>query len=211
MDSYQESLGLYLRALSDNPEDFESAWKCARAYWKYAEAAKTKQVAEWKEICAASGKLGMHYAEKAMATAPGRPDGYYYYALNAGIYADGVSMLTALMAGLKEKVQGSLEKVYELDPLYDNAEAILGLGRFWSVVPWPFRDRQKALVYYREYQSTEYFSKKDEARLYLAELLLELSGDENIAEARALLERVVASGNKDICQRARRLLDKTKP
>ena len=43
----------------------------------------------------------MHYAQKAIDLEPNKPEGYYYYGLSVGIYADGVSVLTALREGLK--------------------------------------------------------------------------------------------------------------
>jgi hypothetical protein len=38
----------------------------------------------------------MKYAQKAGELDPAKPEGYYYYGLNVGIYSDGVSIFTAL-------------------------------------------------------------------------------------------------------------------
>lgn len=92
--------------------------------------------------------------------------------------------------------------------LYDNAGAILALGRYWALVPWPFKDEKKALKYYREYQATQYFKKSDEGPLYLAELLLKLKRKEYEAEAKTLLEKMAHSNNEDCCGQAKRLLAK---
>ncbi len=203
---YQQCIGLYLKALRADPGDYEAKWKCARTYREYGKAAKKLRVAGWKDICARCGKEGMKWAEKAIDQEPDKPDGYYYYGVNAGIYAEGVSMFTAFRQGLRGKVQRAFEKVYELDKMYEEGDAILALGRYWAVVPWPFKDRKKALRYYREYQATPYFTHSHEAQLYLAELLLELNVEAHRAEATALLERVSHTDNEDYHDEALRLL-----
>lgn len=210
MVNYKQSINLYLKALEVSPDDYETNWKCARAYRDYGEEAKKQVVEGWKDICATYGKEGMKYAQKAMELEPTRPDGYYYYGLNVGIYSDGVSILTALAEGLKNKTQTSFEKSYELDKMYDDAGPILALGRFWAVVPWPFKDNEKALAFYREYQTTRYFYEKDEGKIYLSELLLKLKGREKIAEAKSLLEKVAQSDEKYFRDWAMRLLENTR-
>lgn len=210
MENYNRSIDLYLEALKANPNDYGANWKCARAYREYGEEAKKQSVEGWKEICARYGKEGMKYAKKAMELGPNKPHGYYYYGLNVGIYSDGVSILKALAEGLKNKTQSSFEKAYELDKMYNEAGPILALGRFWAVVPWPYKDKKKALQYYREYQSTRYFAEKDEGKVYLAELLLNLKGKENIEEAKTLLEKASQSDEKYFRDWAKRLLKKIK-
>ncbi len=150
----------------------------------------------------------MKYAEKAVEQRPDKPDGHYYYGLNAGIYSDGVSIFTALAEGLKSKTQSSFEKAYVLDKMYNEAGPILALGRFWAVVPWPYKDKKKALKFYREYQKTRYFNKKVEGKIYLAEVLLELKGKENKEEAKALLKKASRSDEKYFIDWAKRLLRK---
>ncbi len=210
LENYKQSIALYLKALGANPDNFEANWKGARAYREYGEEAKKRNVEGWKKICAKYGKEGMKYAQKAKALQQNKPDGYYYYGLNVGIYSDGVSILTALAEGLKTKTQNGFEKAYELDKMYDDAGPILAIGRFWAVVPWPFKDKKKALKYYREYQATKYFADKDEGKIYLAELLLKLKGKDNKEEAKTLLEKVTQSDEKYFRDWANRLLTKIK-
>jgi tetratricopeptide (TPR) repeat protein len=206
LDNYKESIGLYLKAVAANPNSYEANWKCARAHRTYADNAKKHKIEGWKDICARYGKMGMKYGQTAKELEPNKPHGHYYYGLSVGIYSDGVSVLTALADGLKSKAQRSLEKAYELDKMYDKAGPIIGLGRFWAAIPWPFRDKKKALKLYREYQATEYFANNDEAKVYLAELLLKLKGEENRAEARSLLEKAAQTDDLFYRDWAKRLL-----
>jgi tetratricopeptide (TPR) repeat protein len=193
LENYKKSIELYVKAVEQQPDDFEANWKCARAYREYADKAKKKGIEGWKDICEQYGKAGMQYAKKAIELRPERPEGYYYYGLNVGIYSDGVSILTALSEGLKDKTQQSFEKAYALNKMYKEGGPILALGRFWAVLPWPLRDRQKALGYYREYQQTRYFATNTEAQLFLAELLIQIGGDKNKAEAKGYLEKALQS------------------
>lgn len=193
VENYKQSIDLYVKAVEQHPDDYEAAWKSARAHREYADKAKKKGVEGWKEICARYGKAGMQYAQKAIELKPERPDGHYYYGLNVGIYSDGVSIFTALKEGLKDKTQTSFEKTYEINKMYKEGGPMLSLGRFWAVLPWPLRDRKKSLTYYREYQQTQYFATNTEAQLFLAELLIQMGGDEKKAEAEGLLEKALKS------------------
>jgi hypothetical protein len=208
MEHYKQSIGLYLRVLKENPHDYKANWKCARAYMRYGEEAKRQAVDGWKKLCAEYGKEGMSYAKKAIEQRNEKPGGHYYYGLSAGIYSSGVGVFYALAEGLKGKTQRSLETAYHLNKLYNDAGPILAIGRFWAVLPWPYKDREKALTFYREYQKTPYFNEKAEGKIYLAELLLELKGRDNRQEAKALLHKALRSDEKYFTNWAERLLIK---
>jgi tetratricopeptide (TPR) repeat protein len=205
---YKQALELYKKALAEDPNNYEANWKCARAHREYGDTAKTEKVDGWKKICATYGKEGMNYAQKATEIETEKPDGYYYYGLNVGIYSDGVSVFTALSEGLKDKTQNSFEKTYNLDKMYKEAGPMIALGRFWQVLPWPMRDRKKSLKYYREYQGTQYFADNIEVHVYLGELLVQIGGKENKAEAKGYLEKAANSDDAFYKERARELLKK---
>lgn len=207
LENYQKAADLLRQAVAANPESYEANWKCARALRYYGYEAKAKMVAGWEEICAKYGKEGMQYAQKAIELEPDKPDGHYFYGLSVGVYSDGVSVLTALSEGLKGKTQAGFEKAYELDKMYRDGGPMLSLGRFWSVLPWPMRDREKALTYLREYQATPYFKDNYEAYIYLAEVLIGLGGDKNKAEAKGLLEDALKSEDAYFRDQASKMLD----
>lgn len=210
LDGFKQAIELLEKALAANPDSYEANWKCARAYREYGDEAKSKKVDGWKDICAEYGKKGMQYAQKAIELNPGKPDGHYYYGLSVGIYSDGVSIFTALSEGLKDKTQSSFEKTYDIDKMYKEAGPMLSLGRFWAVLPWPMRDRDKSLQYYREYQSTEYFADNLEAHFYIGELLYQIGGKQNKAEAKGLLEKAAQSKDPFFRDQAQELLSKLK-
>ncbi len=193
LENYKQAIELYLKRLEENPNSYEANWKCARAYREYGDDARKAKVEGWKKICAEYGKKGMQYGAKAIELEPDRPDGHYYYGLSVGVYSDGVSILTALGEGLKNKTQTSFEKAYEIDKMYKDGGPMISLGRFWAVLPWPMRDRKKSLKYYREYQETEWFATNTEAQLFLAELLIQMGGKEKKAEAKGFVDKALQS------------------
>ena len=206
--NYKQAIELYKKAIAENPDSYEANWKCARAHREYGDTAKTEKADGWKNICAEYGKEGMNYAQKAIEFEPEKPDGYYYYGLNVGIYSDGVSIFTALSEGLKGKTQESFEKTYTLDKMYKEAGPMIALGRFWQVLPWPMYDRKKSLKYYREYQATQYFADNMEVHVYLGELLIQIGGKENKAEAKGYLEKAAKSDDAFYKEKAKELLKK---
>lgn len=208
LQDFKQAIELYQKALAQNPDNYEAAWKCARAHREYGDTAKTQKIEGWKKICAEYGKAGMNYALEATRIEPDKPDGYYYYGLNVGTYSDGVSIFTALSEGLKDKTQDNFEKAYALDKMYAEGGPMIALGRFWQVLPWPMRDRKKSLKYYREYQATPYFADNMEVHVYLGELLIQIGGKKNKAEAKGYLERAAQSGDAFYSARAQELLQK---
>jgi TPR repeat protein len=110
--------------------------------------------------------------------------------------------------GLKDKTQKSFEKTYQLNKMYEEGGPMIALGRFWQVLPWPMRDRKKSLKYYREYQATKFFADNIEVHVYLGELLIQIGGKENKAEAKGYLEKAAKSGDALFKERADELLKK---
>ncbi len=189
----EEMIGIYEEVLADNPDSFGLNWKIARGCRFYADLAKRLEVSDWEDICRQYGKKGMDHAKKAIELKPERPEGYYYYGLCAGSYSDGVGLFTALSEGLKNKTKDNLEKAYKIDKTFADGGPIVALGRFWQVVPWPYTDKDKAMEYYREFQETEFFEnpRSVNARVWMAEILIERSGNRDKEEARELIEKAL--------------------
>jgi hypothetical protein len=210
LENAKQAIPLYLKAIEANAGDYETNWKSARAHREYGNKAKRKAIEGWKDICKDYGKAGMNFAQKAIEVAPDKVEGHYYFGLSVGTYSDGVSILKAIKEGLKNKTQSSFEKAYELDKMYNDAGPVLSLGRFWSVLPWPMRDRKKALEYYNEFMATPYFADNAEAKIFVAELLMKLKGDENQAKAQKLLTEAAQSDDPYFQNWANDLLTKFK-
>jgi hypothetical protein len=203
IENYKQAMDIYVGLADQGPDNFEYNWKAAKAIWKYGFETEKLDLPDWKDTCKVLGKKGMAYAEKAISLGPDKPNAYLYYGRNVGIYADAVSILTALKEGLKDKTQENLEKAYQVDKTFEKGAPIYSLGRYWQLVPWPFMDKDKAMELYREFQKTEFY--KDpanvEARIYMAEILAEKWGDEPKAEAKVLLEEALKMTNDKYWQK----------
>ena len=208
LENLKKAIELYKQAMAADPNDYEATWKCSRALREYGNTAKQKGVEGWKDTCAQYGKEGMQAAEKAISLKPGRPDGHYYFGLCVGVYSDGVSIFTALKEGLKDKTQNGFEKAYDINKMYNDAGPMISLGRFWALVPWPYRDRKNSLKYYREYQETKYFETNTEVQLFLAELLIEMGGKEKKNEAKGYVDKAAQSDDPYFKSYAARLKSK---
>ena len=173
IDNYKKALALSEAAVKQNPDSYKANWMAARACRLYGVEAQESEMADWEDICREYGKKGMAYAEKAIALEPDKVEGHFWYGMNVGIYADAVSILTALKEGLKDKTQNSFETAYKIDKYYEHAGAIAALGKFWNVLPWPLNDRDKSMQYFREYEKTEFFGREDTVKVhvYFADLL----------------------------------------
>lgn len=191
LENCKKALDLCLQEVKKNPGDFRANWMAAQACREYGNEAKKAEVSGWEEICKTQGKAGMNYAEKAKEIDSSKVEGHYWYGMNVGIYSDGVSILTALKEGLKDKTQNSFETAYKIDKTYDKGGPIGALARFWQVLPWPLNDKDKSMVYFREFQKTEFFKDPEavEAHIYFAELLMDSRNTK--AEAKAMLEEAI--------------------
>lgn len=201
VESYKLSAEKFVKALEAKPDSYEAAWKAARSYREYANDSKKKNVPNWKGICKEYGKLGMKFGEKAIALNPNAVEGNFWYGCSVGNYSDGVSVVTALKEGLKNKTQASFEKSYKINKMYTDGGPVKALGRFWFVLPWPLQDKDLSLKYLKEYQKL--FPNDAEGQIYLGELLLKMK---NKDEAKVLLQKAESSSDKYYADQAKKLL-----
>lgn len=207
LENYQAAIPLYEKAVAELGDHYEALWKCARAHRDYGNKVKQKAGGEWEDLCAKHGKTGMQFAEKAIALAPEKVEAHYYYGLSVGIYSDGVSILTALSEGLKNKTQDSFEAAYKIDKSYNRGGPMLSLGRFWTVLPWPMSDEDQALAYFREFQAAGFLDDSVEGKVYMSEVLIDIGGKDNETEAKALLQAAAQSPETYYSDWAKRLLE----
>ena len=164
--------------LKQNPNDFDSAWKLARArYWLGGHVADNQRKATLES--------GIDAGRAAARIAPGRPEGHFWIAANMGALAESFG----LRQGLKYRgaIKDELESVLRLDPAFLQGSADRALGRWYNEVPRLFGGSnkeseahlRKALTYNPQSTVTLYFlaetlldeGKKDEARRTLQQVL----------------------------------------
>jgi tetratricopeptide (TPR) repeat protein len=164
--------------LAANPDDFESAWKLARArYWLGGHAAQDAR-RDYLEA-------GIEAAKRATMLQPQRPEGHFWAAANMGALAESFG----LRQGLKYRgdIKRELETVLKLDPGFQEGSADRALGRWYLKVPGLFggsKDESEAHLR----KSLEYAPQSTASHYFLAETLLAMDRTD---EARQELQRVL--------------------
>jgi len=179
------------------PNDYAANWMAAKAQRKYGAELVSTEAPNWKTVAKAVAKEGIKFGEIAQKLNPNGIEGWYWYGLCVGTYADCVSILTALGEGLKGKTQKGFEMAYKVDKMYDNGGPMLSLGRFWQVLPGiAGKDLKKAEQLFNEYISLLGTGKdpNKDAWYYRGALYKELG---KVPEARADLQKASTMGQKD--------------
>jgi hypothetical protein len=178
LSSARQAADLWRTALRDNPQDFDAAWKLARAnYWLGGHVAEADRRALLEN--------GIEAGATAAMIAPDRPEGHFWMAANMGALAESFG----LRAGLKYRkpVRERLELVLKIDPAFQQGSADRALGRWYFRVPRLFGgSRKRAEDHLRA--SLTYNANSTASRFFLAEVL---AADNRKAEARIELERVL--------------------
>lgn len=164
--------------LAANPDDFESAWKLARArYWLGGHAAQDDR-RDYLEA-------GIEAAKRAITLQPQRPEGHFWAAANMGALAESFG----LRQGLKYRgdIKRELETVLKLDPGFQEGSADRALGRWYLKVPGLFGGSKDTSESHLR-KSLEYAPQSTASHYFLAETLLAMDRTD---EARQELQRVL--------------------
>src|SRR4051812_6525848 len=176
--SAREAGRLWQERLTAHPDDFDSAWKLARArYWLGGHATEGDR----KKIL----EDGIAAARTATTLRPNRPEGYFWMAANMGALAESFG----LRQGLKYRgtIKDALLTVLKIDPGFQYGSADRALGRWYYKVPGLFGgSKEKSEAHLR--QSLTYAPQSTASHFFLAETLFDLGRD---AEAKAELQKVI--------------------
>jgi hypothetical protein len=135
------------------------------------------------------GKTGWELAERAIPLNPNDPAGHYWAAVGMGTYALGIGVMKALSMGIEGKFRERLGRAEQLAPGFERGGVGVAWGRFYERLPWPKRDRKKAVEHLRR-TLAQYNPASLRARVFLAETLLH---DDQATEAKRLLDEVAAA------------------
>ena len=203
--SAEQAAAIWQSRLQKNPNDFESAWKLARAtYWigTQGPAADRRPALE----------QGITAGRAATRIEPNRPEGHMWLAASMGALAESFG----LRQGLKYRgeIKNELLTVLRLDPAYEQGSADRALGRWYYKVPGLFGGSDEKSEEHLRRSLT--YDPNSTASLYvLAETLIALKRK---PEARQTLDRVLAAPidpnwaaeDRDFKARAKKLLETLK-
>ena len=180
VSSARQAADIWKARLQQNPRDFESAWKLARAgYWLGSHAPAEERRAFLEQ--------GIAVGRQAVALEPGKPEGHFWIAANMGTLAESFG----LRQGIKYRgeIKDELLTVLKLDPAFQQGSADRALGRWYFKVPGLFGGSNRKSEEHLRRSLT--YAPSDSASLYfLAETLLEMK---RASEAKALLDRLIAA------------------
>jgi hypothetical protein len=202
----RQAADIWANRLARTPQDFESAWKLARArYWLGGHASGDQIRVEFEAGAAA--------ARQAAQLRPQRPEGHFWLAANLGGLAETQGRLTGLR--LRKEIKSELERVLTIDAAFQDGSADRALGRWYMKVPRLFGgSRTKAEIHLR--RSLRYNSESTASLFFLAELLVD---DDRTAEAAEVLRRVEnapinpawEAEDREFKAKAARLLETVRP
>ena len=180
--SAERAAAIWQDRLSRKADDFEAAWKLARAcYWLGGHTAPDERRKELER--------GVAAGKKAVFINPNRAEGHFWTAANMGALAESFGM----RAGLKYRgtIKDALETVLRIDPAFEQGSADRALGRWYQKVPRLFGgSKDKAEAHLR--RSLTYNPNSSSSHFFLAELFLERGHRD---EARTELEQVLVASS----------------
>jgi tetratricopeptide (TPR) repeat protein len=176
--SARRAASIWAQRLQQNPRDFESAWKLARAlYWLGGHAPDAERKRLYQD--------GIAAARTAVAIEPNRPVGHFWLAANMCALAESFGLRQGLQ--FRGAIKDDLLTVLKLDPAFQEGSADRALGRWYYKVPGLFGgSKQKSEEYLR--RSLKYGPDSTASHFFLAETLLDQNRRD---EARAELQRVI--------------------
>lgn len=176
--SAREAAAVWQARLASNAQDFEAAWKLARAcYWLGGHVPAGERRGQYER--------GIEAGKRAAATEPGRPEGHFWTAANMGAMAESFG----LGAGLRYRspVKRELETVLAIDPSYQQGSADRALGRWYLRVPRLFGGSKTKSVEHLK-RSLAYDPDDAASHYFLAETYLEMGRRD---DARRELQKVL--------------------
>lgn len=176
----QRAEQVWAERLAKNANDFESAWKLARARYWLGTYASEKSRKGYLEAGIAAGRA-------AVGASTNKPEGYFWIAANMGALAESFG----LRQGLKYRgdIKEALETVLRLDPAFQQGSADRALGRWYYKVPGLFGGSDRKSEQHLR-KSLSYNPNSASSLFFLAETLIELGKK---GEARAMLEKLLAA------------------
>ncbi|HLG55331.1 MAG TPA: TRAP transporter TatT component family protein [Vicinamibacterales bacterium] len=203
LQSAFEAASLWETRLRRDPNDFESAWKLAKAgYWLGGHAPADERRKQYER--------GIQAATRATAIRGDRPEGHFWLAANMGAMAESFG----LRAGIKYRgpVKKELETVLMIDRGFQQGSADRALGRWYLKVPRLFGgSKDKSVEHLRK--SLSYDPDSLASHYFLAETYLEMDRrDEARREAQKVLDSPIhaewAPEDREFKQQAKALLER---
>ncbi len=147
--------------------DYELLWRSARHKWFLADGQDNDHGKQKKALA----KEAWGLADRGLKAKPGGVEAHYYKALAIGAYSEAIGILTALAEGVESQFVENLEVAVKANEAFDRAGPLRAKGRYYAQLPWPKRDREKAVEVLN--RAIKLSPEHSRSHLYLAEVLLQ--------------------------------------
>ncbi len=184
-DRLQGAIGMYEKALAEQPDDYEALWKLAKICQIYGQSlppeGKKQKIALWQK--------GLAYGKRAVKVNPHGKEGHFYTMSNRG----SITQVKGKLSGFwnLRKIKRGMDKTLELDPNFP--PALVARAQYLTQMPGIFGgDEKEAMRLYRralKIDPTYYI-----AYYYLAELY---AGNGQYDNALKSLDKIIHCPEKD--------------
>ncbi|MDI6740756.1 MAG: tetratricopeptide repeat protein [Candidatus Edwardsbacteria bacterium] len=176
----QECYQLLKAAAAADTGNFDLQWRLARICFKIADRSNDSELR--KRI----GKEGYQAGHRASRLKPERVEGYFWGGVALGKYSEGTGILKSIKEGNKGKYERMIDGAIKIDKLYDDGGPLRAKGLFYARLPWPMRDRSRAMELLNQALQAE--GKHARTTYYMAEVLYD---DGKYPQCQDLLNQVL--------------------
>jgi tetratricopeptide (TPR) repeat protein len=158
-----KAIELLDQALTQDPKNYEAAWKLSKARWyegNFGVPANKKEIFQ----------KGVDAGRKAVEIDPAGCLGHFWFGVNMAMQAETGGMFEAL--GLIDQIKEQMNRTLELDPKCECGGPQRVLGKLYSKIPF-FKggSKSKAISFLNE--SLNLCSNDTQSRIFLAEIYLD--------------------------------------
>lgn len=134
----EKALSQLQQMSTQNPNDYDLCWNLARFYYWSASSSSDSSAS------ARLAKKGLEAAEQAKKINPAGIEGWYWATANIGTYAEASGTFVTVSEDLSTRYKTNAEKAIQLESLYDDGGPYRSLGIYYTKLPWPLQDLEKA-------------------------------------------------------------------
>ncbi|MCI0414293.1 tetratricopeptide repeat protein [bacterium] len=157
-----KAIETYRRVLEIDPENYEGAWKLAKAYWYQGNYSSGEKLPFFEK--------GIEAGRKAIQNAPDRCEGHFWLGINLAVLAESSSVFRAL--GMVDDVKTEIQKAMEISENCECGGPQRVLGKLHARLPF-FKggSKTKAIEFLKK--SLQLCPQDTQSRIFLAEIYID--------------------------------------
>ncbi len=174
----QKAIETYEQVLELDPQNYEAAWKLAKAYWYRGNYSKAEKLPFFEK--------GIQAGRKAIENAPDLCEGHFWLGINLAVSAESSGVFRAL--GMIDDVKTSIHKAMEITENCQCGGPQRVLGKLHARLPF-FKGGSKTKAVEFLKKSLQFCPQDTQSRIFLAEIYID---EGKKSYAKQLLRQVLA-------------------